>query len=102
MYKVTLEKPARSDLRGIHSYIKNKLKAPEAARRIYQAIKAQVKTLDQNPLRCKLIDEEPFRSKGVRPLYVENFTAFFVVDEANKKVHILRILYSHMQWQDHL
>ena len=99
MYKVIIEDPAISDLRGIHNYIAETLKVPIAAQRIYTAIKTQVKTLNQNPQRCKLVNEEPFRTMGIRPLFVENYTAFFVIDEKNKKVHVLRILYNRREWQ---
>ena len=99
MYKVIMEEPATSDLRGLHNYVAETLKVPAAAQRIYMSIKAQVKTLDQNPQRCKVVDEEPFRTLGTRLLHVENYIAFFVIDEKNKKVHVLRILYNRREWQ---
>ena len=102
MYKVIIEDPAISDLRGIHLYISETLKEPIAAQRIYLTIKSKIKTLDKNPLRCKVVDDEPYRSKGLRPLYIGNYTAFFVADESNKRVHVLRILHNRRQWQNFL
>jgi hypothetical protein len=44
------------------------------------------------PERIKLMDSEPERSKGLRALYVDNYTVFFVVKI--EIVYIARILYS--------
>ena len=101
-YDVQMEAAAEADLLGILDYISEVLQEPVAAERIYFSIKNKIATLDEMPLRNGLVHEEPFRSKGIRPLYVKNYTAFYTVDEGNREVHILRILYSHMQWQDRL
>jgi len=101
-YDVQMERAAEADLLGILDYISEVLREPVAAGRIYFSIKSKIATLDEMPLRNKLIHEEPFRSKGIRPLYVKNYTAFYTVDENKREVHILRVLYSHMQWQDRL
>ncbi len=33
-------------------------------------------------------------------LLVENYIAFYVVDEAKREAHVLRILYNRREWQD--
>jgi plasmid stabilization system protein ParE len=98
-YRVILENPAKFDLHGILQYITNVLKAPVAARRIYQSIKTQIKTLEEFPQRCKLVDDELLAVRGVRSLSVENYIAFFVIDESAREVHVLRVLYSRREWQ---
>ena len=49
VYDVILETTASLDLYGIIDYIKDVLKAPESAERIYRSIKDQVLSLDEMP-----------------------------------------------------
>ena len=44
------------------------------------------------PERIRLMDTEPERSKGLRPLLVDNYTALFIIK--NDTVHVARVLYS--------
>ena len=94
-----MEYAADADLVGIVEYISQKLKEPQIAKRIYFSIKAQIATLDINPLRNQIVDDEPYRSQGVRKLHAENYTAFYVVDENKHEVHVLRVLYNRREWQ---
>jgi len=44
------------------------------------------------PERIRLMDTEPERSKGLRPLLVDNYTVFFVIHA--ETVRIARVLFS--------
>lgn len=99
-YKVIFEPKAVSDLNGIIKYISEILKEPEIAKRIYASIKKQILSLEAMPYRCKLVNEEPFFKMGVRKFPVENYTAFYFVNEESKAVHIFRILYNRREWQN--
>jgi len=98
-YKIVIEETAENDLVGILSYISDTLHEPNTAMKIYASIKKEILTLNQMPLRYALVNEEPYRSMGVRRIPVENYTAFYVVDENEKTVHIFRILYNRREWQ---
>jgi len=119
-YKVLLETTAVLDLRGIFAYIKDVLKQPETAKRILVSIEAQIMTLDQMPARHSIVRDEPYATLGVRILPVENYTAFYVIDESTEEhiflpqakkcvpslhsvpfgeVRVLRILYNRRDWQ---
>ena len=100
MYKVVMDDLATSDLRGILFYITDALKEPVVAKRIYRSIKEKIKTLNRNPHRCKVEEMQPFHALGLRRLSVENYSAFFVINEETKAVHILRILHSRRKWQN--
>ena len=99
-YDVVIESTAERDLYGILTYISETLLEPAGAKRIYAAIKEQVLSLSNMPLRYALIDEEPYRSMGVRKIPVENYIAFYIVDEAHDTVHVLRILYNRRDWHN--
>ena len=99
-YEVILETTAVLDLYGILDYITNVLKAPEAARRVFLSIEEKVMSLDFMPARHNLVREEPYASLGVRIMPVENYNAFYIVDEPKQEVHVLRILYNRREWQN--
>ena len=99
-YNIVFEEIAENDLRDIFKYICNRLHEPEIAGRIYRSLKKDILSLDTMPFRFALIDEEPYKSMGVRCISVENYTAFYVADETAKTVHILRVLYNRRDWQN--
>ena len=100
VYDVILETTASLDLYGILDYIKDVLKAPESAERVYWSIKDQVLPLDEMPYRFPLVKEEPFASMGVRLMPVESYNAFYIIDEQENNVHVFRILYNRREWQN--
>ncbi|TEB04385.1 Plasmid stabilization system protein [Pelotomaculum schinkii] len=99
-YKVVIEFPAQRDLQGILRYITATLKEPVIARRIYISIKEQILTLSQMPLRHSVVQDQQYAAIGVRKLLVENYIAFYIVNEAKCEVHVLRILYNRREWQN--
>ena len=58
----------------------------------YDRIAEAILSLEEMPERIKLMDSEPERSKGLRPLLVDNYTVFFVAKD--DVVYIARVLYS--------
>ena len=98
-YNVILETTAMMDLYGILDYINDILKAPESAERVYKSIKNQILSLDEMPYRFPIVKEEPFSFMGVRLMPVENYHAFYIVNDRKNEVHVLRILYNRREWQ---
>ena len=98
-YKIVIEETAHNDLVGILTYISDTLHEPNTAMEIYSSIKKEILTLNKMPLRHTVVNNEPYRSMGVRKIPVENYTAFYVVDESTKTVHVFRILYNRREWQ---
>lgn len=98
-YKIVIEETAENDLLGILNYIKNTLREPNIAMKIYGSIKKGILSLKQMPFRYALLNEEPYRSMGVRQIPIENYIAFYVVEEEGKTVHIFRMLYNRREWQ---
>lgn len=99
-YNVIIESSAEKDLYGILTYISETLLEPAVAKRIYLSIKEQILSLSFMPLRYALIDEEPYRSMGIQKIPVENYIAFYIVDESHKTVHVFRILYNRREWHN--
>lgn len=99
-YKVIIELSAQRDLQSLLRYITDTLKEPVIAKRTYTSIKEQILTLNQMPLRNNIVQEQSYAAMGVRKLVVENYIAFYIIDEEKREVHILRILYNRREWQN--
>ena len=91
MYSVQLTDTAKQDLRGIYEYIAYSLLEPDIAKGIVGRIIAALKTLRAMPLRHALYQEEPWRSRGLRRMNTENYSAFYLIIE--QTVHVIRIAY---------
>lgn len=98
-YKIVIENSAEKDLVGILSYISDTLHEPDIVKKIYGSIKHEILTLNKMAFRYAVVNEEPYRSMGVRRITLENYTAFYIIDENKKTVHIFRILYNRREWQ---
>ena len=46
------------------------------------------------PKRHSLVDEEPWRSEGVRKIVVKNFLIYFWVDDENMRVQVTAVIYA--------
>ena len=99
-YSVIIGKFAEQDLSEIISYIQEILFQPESAKRIYRAIKEQILSLSTVPGRYAVIAEEPYSSIGVRKIKVENYLIFYIVNEKDMTVSILRVLYNRREWHN--
>ena len=45
------------------------------------------------PERYSLVDEEPWRTEGMRKIIVKNFLIYFWIDEHNMKVQVTGVIY---------
>ena len=52
-----------------------------------------INSLTDMPKRMSLVDEEPWRSEGVRKALVKNFIIYFWVDDENVKVQVIAVIY---------
>ena len=93
-YEVRITLQAQAHLREIRDYIAQKLLAPEAAKSTVQRLGTVMASLSQMPKRVPLVEEESWRSKGVRVRAVRNFLIYFWVNEAEKTVQIIAVIYA--------
>jgi len=49
--------------------------------------------LDRFPERFRLYKKEPWRSLGVRVLFVDNYIALYVIVDAKEQVTIIRVMF---------
>lgn len=92
-YEVKITKMAYGHMQEIVRYISNELFAPDAAANLLDKFQKSINGLSDMPERYSLVDEEPWRSEGVRKIIVKNFLIYFWIDEPNSKVQVTGVIY---------
>ncbi len=96
-YSVLITKLALRDIEDVFHYIAVDLKEPQIATKLKNEILICVDSLSSFPLRNKLVEEEPYRSKGIRRAFIENYSVMYqIIDQS---VLILRVVYNRRDWQ---
>ncbi len=93
-YEVKITERALADMEAIYEYIAAILLAPEAAGKQYDRIAEAIESLAVSPKRCRLLDSQPERDRGLRQRIVDHYVAIFAIDDPAGTVTVLRVLYS--------
>ena len=93
-YEVRVTRLALGQMKEIVHYISNDLMAPDAADNLLDKMKAEITKLSSFPKKYALIDEEPWRTEGVRKIVVKNFLIYYWVDDENNRVQVTAVIYS--------
>ena len=94
IYEVKLSEQAYIDLRGIFEYIAFELKAPENANSQLNRLEERILSLDTMPERYRKYEKEPWKSRGLRILPIDNYLVFYTTNTDIKVVTILRVMYA--------
>jgi toxin ParE1/3/4 len=76
-YKIIYTEESEQDLVNIYRYIAMDLLVTETAKNQIERIMKAIKGLDELPLRYKLYQNEPWHSRGLRVLPVDNYLVFY-------------------------
>lgn len=94
IFHVEVSEQAEADLRGIFEYIAFELQSPENARKQLSRLEKQIMSLDEMPECYRRYEKEPWRSRGLRVLPIDNFVIFYIPDKENQIVTIIRVMYN--------
>lgn len=92
-YEVRLTTEAENDLRGIFEYIAFDLQSPQNAAGQLDRLEKSIMSLDQMPERFRVYEKEPWRSRNLRVMPVDNYLVFYIPDHQAKTVTVLRVMY---------
>ena len=84
---------AEADIDDIFRYIAETLKAPGTAKEQIRRIVERISKLDVMPKRYSLYNKGKWRDIGLRRTNVDNFSIFYIPDDAGRTVTIIRIMY---------
>lgn len=98
-YSLKFTPKTMEDLDEIYGYIANNLFAPEAAENLMDKIETSNILLKAFPYSCSFVLDEPLKKRGYRKLIVDNYIVFYLVNEQERQVVIMRILYGASNYQ---
>ncbi|MBO7673585.1 MAG: type II toxin-antitoxin system RelE/ParE family toxin [Atopobiaceae bacterium] len=93
-YDVLITPDAYDDLASIRDHIARRHGSPENARSALRSIRETVASLATMPSRSRKVEEEPWRSRGVRRILSGGFFVYYRVDEEANTVYVLNVLYA--------
>ena len=100
MYSLKFTEKAADDLDNIYSYISEQLFNSIAARNLINNIESSLIRLKSFPYSCSFVSDEILKGKGYRKLIVDNYIVFYLIDETNEQVIVMRVLYGAQEYQD--
>ena len=98
-YQLHITKAAQRDIVDATDYIEYFLKNPIAADHLLDLIEEKTFTLSSNPKIHPLVEDSVLYAWGIRFVVINNYLAFYKIDESKKIVYIIRFLYSKRDWR---
>ena len=93
MYTIKITAQADNDLRSIYEHIAYELQSPENASGQLDRIEKCIMSLDYMPKRYRLYAREPWKGKGLHIVSIDNYCVFYIVDDDDMTVSIIRVMY---------
>ncbi|MEH7225216.1 type II toxin-antitoxin system RelE/ParE family toxin [Bacillus sp. JJ1566] len=99
-FEIKITPKAYEDLDEIYGYIANELYNEDAADNLLEKMETNIMRLKEFPFSCSYVRDEILKNKGYRKLIVDNYIIFHLVNESDKEVVIMRVLYGKQKYQD--
>ena len=94
IYEVTTTEQAESDLRGIYEYIAFELLSPDNAAGQLDRLEEHIIGLETFPEKFRAYEKEPWKSRGLRVMPVDNYRVFYIPDKDVGIVTVIRVMYN--------
>lgn len=101
-YIVEISETAEQDLENIILYLRYNLAGGIIADKYKILFKQEFKNLENIAGSMPILNEELTGHKNIRKVNVRNYIVFYIVDEENFKVFVLRIGHAFMDWEKYL
>jgi len=88
------------DVDSCYDYINDTLKNPKAAYNLITEIMNKLNIISENPKIRPLVRDEYLANLGYRLITVKNYLIFYIIDEDNKYLKIVRFLYCKRDWMN--
>ena len=93
IYYIVISDQAEIDLRGIFEYIAFELQTPENASGQLDRLEACIMNLEHMPKRYRQYELEPWKSRGLHVVPVDNYLVLYIPDDDTQVVTIIRVMY---------
>lgn len=93
IFEIEISDQADNDLRDIYEYIAFELQSSENASGQLDRLEESILGLDQMPERFREYEKEPWHSRGLRIMPVDNYCVLYIPDKEKAVVTIIRVMY---------
>lgn len=93
IFEVEISDQADNDLRNIYEYIAFELQSPDNASGQLDRLEKGILSLDQMPERFREYEKEPWHSRGLHIMPVDNYCVLYIPDIDKAVVTIIRVMY---------
>lgn len=92
-YEVIMTPDATKDLMELRDYITDVLLVPETALQYIRSVRETVSKLEYMAASIAPVLDEPWHSRGIRRVSARNFNVYYRIQEEEKRVYVLNIIY---------
>jgi len=93
-WHVEITEDAEQDVDEIYQYIAVSLQEPGIAWKQTERIRDKIAQLCYMPERNSIVQHEPWKSREMRRVNVDNYAVFYMLDSMSSTVSVIRILYA--------
>lgn len=97
-YIIHITTTAERDIMRAADYIEFNLKNPTAADLLLDVATEQINSLADMPQKFRLVDDPVLASWEIRYVIVNNYLAFYIIDEEKQMVIVVRFLFQKSNW----
>ena len=97
-YIIHITATAERDIMHAADYIEFNLKNPTAADHLLDVATKQINSLADMPQKFRLVDDPVLASWKIRYVIVNNYLAFYTIDEEKQMVIVVRFLFQKSNW----
>lgn len=92
-YQVNITEIAERDLRSIYEHIAYTLGSKINAAGQLKRLKEEIFSLETMPESYRAYEKEPWHSRGLRVMRVDNYVVFYIPYEDRHTVEVIRVMY---------
>jgi plasmid stabilization system protein ParE len=93
-YDFELTEIAESDIDEAFEYIAEILDNPDAASALVEELEIQINGICKKPESGRIVKNDFLRRNDIWRFLVKNYIAYYIIDDENEKIVILRFIYS--------
>lgn len=97
-YIIHITRTAERDIMRAADYIEFNLKNPTAAEHLLDVATEQINSLADMPQKFRHVDDPVLASWEIRYVIVNNYLAFYTIDEEKQMVIVVRFLFQKSNW----
>ena len=98
MDNLKISRSYKEDTLSAYNYIKNVLNAPMAAKKLKNEVKEKLMYISKNPTHRPLVQDKYLASLGYRLISVKNYLIFYIIDDDDSHIKIIRFIFCKRDW----